>query len=258
MIGEQIQVNADGTLSVTCKIPGEWYPLLNVICDLKGTNINNLLKMCLQFLIETAKVTTEASADMKVLLHMMRVDSNWQAMFKYCDKAKLDIAQVILILQQSKDGEPRDGFGLAMFNKPFMGDCRQTLSVDEIVERVLEIAMGFSRYWDMRKIAKHFDAESIREALIRMVDAQTILNLELADEGEGPQMGDVTPGGKTVAFGNTPKRRQKRTPDSLARDQRFKFDDYDAMLAEEEAARGDSLQPSRNLDEELCKGQTDD
>jgi hypothetical protein len=240
MIGEQVQVNSDGTLTVTCKIPGNWYPLLNVICEMKGTNINNLLKMCLQFLIETSKVTTEASADMKVLLHMMRIDSNWQEMFKYCDKAKLDIAQVILILQQSKDGKPRDGFGLAMFNKPYCGDCQQTLCVDEIVERVLEVAMGFSDYWDMRKIAQHFDAKTIREALVRMVDCQAIVELDEADRQELPGMGDVTSNGKPQTFEVRTKRKQHRTPDSVADDHRFQqthiiFGDDDREVADYEA-----------------------
>ena len=196
MIGDQIQLNADGTLGIACKVPGEWLPLLQVICEMKHTNINNLLKMCLQFLIETARVSTEPSPDMKVLMHMMRVDANWQTMFKYCDNAKLDIAQVILVLQQSKEKQPREGFGLAMFDKPFMGECRQTLCVDDIVERVIEIAMGKDNYWDMRQIAKHFEAESVREALIRMVDCQAIQNLNDADAGEMPGMGNVADNGR--------------------------------------------------------------
>ncbi|MBQ1297075.1 MAG: hypothetical protein IIY21_23720, partial [Clostridiales bacterium] len=159
---------------------------MKMICELRGTNINNLLKMCLQFLIETARVSTEPSPDMKVLMHMMRVDANWQKMFNYLTNAELDIAQVILVLQQRQDGKPREGFALAMFDKPFMGDCRQTLSVDEIIERVIEVAMGKDDYWDLRKVAKHFDAESIREALVRMVDAQIILNLDEQEQSELP------------------------------------------------------------------------
>ena len=228
MIGEeQLQVNSDGTLTISCKVPAKWLPLLQTICALKGANMNDLLKMCLQFLIETAKVTTEAPPDMKVLMHMMRVDANWQTMFKYCDNAKLDIAQVILILQQSKDKQPREGFGLAMFDKPFIGECRQTLCVDDIVERVVEIAMGKDNYWDMRQIAKHFEAESVREALVRMVDAQAIINLDEADSDELPGMGTVAPNGKSTVYGNKTKSRQHRTPDSVAQDQRFNFEDWE-------------------------------
>lgn len=243
MIGEeQIQVNNDGTCTISCKIPAQWLPLLQMICAVKrdGSTMNDLLKMCLQFIIETAKMTTEPLPDMKVLLSMMKVDSNWQKMFKFCDKAKLDVAQVILVLQQSKNGQPREGFGLAMFNKPYCGDCQQTLDVDEIVERVLEVAMGFSNYWDLRQIADHFEAQSIREALVRMVDAQTILDLKASDADELPDMGDVTMNGKAPVYGNKAKARQHRTPDSLANDKRYQqthivFDDDDKAQADMDA-----------------------
>jgi hypothetical protein len=240
MIGEeQVQVNSDGTLTVACKVPAKWLPLLQTICAVKGSNMNDLLKMCLQFLIETAKVTTEAPPDMKVLLHMMKVDSNWQQMFKYCDNAQMDIAQVILILQQSKDGKPREGFSMALFNKPFLGECTMNLCVDDIVERVVEIAMGFSDYWDMREIVHHFDAKTVREALVRMVDAQSIINMDEADREELPGMGDHANNGRQVAYGKKSKAKQHRTPDSVADDQRYQqthivFDDNDATTTDYE------------------------
>lgn len=236
--GQQVQLNADGTLGISCKVPGEWYPLLKMICELRGTNINNLLKMCLQFLIETARVSTEPSPDMKVLMHMMRVDANWQKMFNYLTNAELDVAQVILVFQQRHDGKPREGFGLAMFDKPFMGDCRQTLSVDEIMERVIEVAMGKDDYWDLRKVAKHFDAESIREALVRMVDAQIILNLDEQEQSELPAMGNLSDGGRAVVYGHQTRRKKHFTPDTMPTQTTIKFDDYDRFVAESEVGDG--------------------
>ena len=57
MIGEQIQVNSDGTLTISCKVPAKWLPQLNTICAVKGATMNDLIKMCLQFLIETASTS---------------------------------------------------------------------------------------------------------------------------------------------------------------------------------------------------------
>ncbi|MEE1310075.1 MAG: hypothetical protein UHJ41_08330, partial [Bacteroidaceae bacterium] len=148
MIGEdQVQVNNDGTLTISCKVPAKWLPLLQTICEMKGSNFNNLLKMCLEFLIETAKVTTEVSPDMMVLIRQMRIDSNWQKMFNFLNNSELTVNQVILVLQQLDGNKPREGFGLAMFDRPFCGDSQQTLCVDTIVERVLSIAMNFNDYW---------------------------------------------------------------------------------------------------------------
>lgn len=244
MIGEeQVQVNNDGTLTISCKVPAKWLPLLQKICEIKGSNFNNLLKMCIEFLIETAKVTTEASPDMMVLLHQMKVDANWQKMFNYMNNSELTVNQVILVLQQLDGNKPREGFGLAMFDRPFCGDSQQTLCVDTIVERVLSIAMNFNDYWDMRKIARHFEAETIREALVRMVDAQTIINLDEADRDELPGMGTVAPNGREIVYGAKTKGKQHLTVESMEHDKRYQqqtisFDEYDTEIADEEANNG--------------------
>lgn len=242
MIGEdQIQVNNDGTLTVSCKVPAKWLPLLQTICEMKGSNFNNMLKMCLEFIIETAKVTTEVSPDMMVLMRQMRIDSNWQKMFNFLNNSELTVNQVILVLQQLDGNKPREGFGLAMFDRPFCGDSQQTICVDTIVERVLSIAMNFNDYWDMRKIARHFEAETIREALVRMVDAQTIINLDEADRDELPGMGTVAPNGREINYGAKTKGKQHLTVESMEHDKRYQqqtisFEDYDKEIAEEEAS----------------------
>lgn len=244
MIGDdQVQVNNDGTLTISCKVPAKWLPLLQTIIDMKGSNFNNLLKMCLEFIIETAKVTTEVSPDMMVLMRQMRIDSNWQKMFNFLNNSELTVNQVILVLQQLDGNKPREGFGLAMFDRPFCGDSQQTLCVDTIVERVLSIAMNFNDYWDMRKIARHFEAETIREALVRMVDAQTIINLDEADRDELPGMGTVAPNGREVVYGAKTKGKQHITVDSMEHDKRYQqqtisFEEYDKEIADEEANNG--------------------
>jgi len=252
MIGEQIQTNTDGTLTISCKIPAQWLPLLNMICAMKGSNMNDLMKMCLQFLIETARITIDPSPEMKALLHMVKVSSNWRKMFNFVTNGELDVAQCILVLQQSKNGKPREGFGLAMFNKPFMGGDFQTtdkdvegymtLCVDEIVERVVEIAMGKDDYWDVRKVAQHFESKSIRETLVRMVDAQTIMDLNDEDRQELPGFDNHHDFGRRIEYGNKYVRKKHRTPDSLANAQQtIHFDDFDREQSDYEADGGEHI-----------------
>jgi hypothetical protein len=155
----------------------------------------------------------------------------------------LTVNQVILVLQQLDGNKPREGFGLAMFDRPFCGDSQQTLCVDTIVERVLSIAMNFNDYWDMRKIARHFEAETICEALVRMVDAQTIINLDEADRDELPGMGTVAPNGREIVYGAKTKGKQHLTVESMEHDKRYQqqtisFDEYDTEIADEEANNG--------------------
>ena len=82
-----------------------------------------------------------------------------------------------------------------------------------------------------------FEAGGTPISLPTMLDAQDLLNASEADALEGPQMGDVAPNGRSYAYGKKTKAKQRRTPDSVATDQRIKFDEYDAQLAEEEARR---------------------
>lgn len=232
MIGEQIQINNDGTATVACKVPATWIPLLKLIAASRDAVINDLLKMCLHFIIETAKLTTEPSPEMRALLNMMRVDANWASMFNYVSNGQLDVAQAILILQQSKDGKPREGFGLAMFNKPFMGEGYQTLSKDEILERVVEIAMGYDDYKHLRNIGEYLGTGSIRETLSHMIDAQLIHNLNESDSEELPGYGEFHDFGKILKYGNKYVRKPRRTPDSLANSQqRIVFEDFDREVA---------------------------
>lgn len=232
MIGEQIQINNDGTATVACKVPATWIPLLKLIAASRDAVINDLLKMCLHFIIETAKLTTEPSPEMRALLNMMRVDANWASMFNYVSNGQLDVAQAILILQQSKDGKPREGFGMAMFNKPFMGEGYQTLSKDEILERVVEIAMGYDDYKHLRDIGEYLGTGSIRETLSHMIDAQLIHNLNESDSEELPGYGEFHDFGKMMKYGNKYVRKPRRTPDSLANSQqRIVFDDFDREVA---------------------------
>ena len=232
MIGEQIQINNDGTATVACKVPATWIPLLKLIAASRDAVINDLLKMCLHFIIETAKLTTEPTPEMRALLSMMRVDANWASMFNYVSNAQLDVAQAILILQQSKDGKPREGFGMAMFNKPFMGEGYQTLSKDEILERVVEIAMGYDDYKHLRDIGEYLGTGSIRETLSHMIDAQLIHNLNESDREELPGYGEFHDFGKMLKYGNKYVRKPRRTPDSLANSQqRIVFEDFDREVA---------------------------
>ena len=144
--------------------------------------------------------------------------------------SKLDVAQAILILQQ----KGKRGFGAVMIDRPFMDNARMTECVDDILERVTEVTMH-GIYRRLRLLGARMDCNHLSDVLLTMIDAQTIIELEEESKVEmkGEAQYDIR--GRRIEYGKRTRAKQHRTPDSLARDQRIKFDDDDKSLADMEA-----------------------
>ena len=215
MIGEQKQRD-DGFVTVATKVPPHVAELLNIIAKSKGTDIYGLLQLFIEVIITAAKTTTHVSPKMKLLLHMLEVDSGWNNAFNFANpRAQMDIAQMILILQQNDGKRPREGFGMVMLDKPFMGDdARQTLCVDDILERVAKVSMK-GLYKELEQVRIALEMESLRETLTTLCDAALIEHMNEMDAAEGPQVGNFTDFGKAIEWGKRTKRKKHFTPDTM-------------------------------------------
>ena len=236
MIGNQKQRD-DGFVTVATKVPPHVAELLNIIAASKGTDIYGLLQLFIEVIITAAKATTHVSPKRKLLLHMLEVDAGWNNAFNFVNPtAQMDIAQMILILQQHDGKRPREGFGMVMIDKPFMGDqARQTLCVDDILERVAEVSMN-GLYKELRQVGIALETESLRETLTTLCDGALIEHLNEMDAAEGPQVGNFSDFGKAIEWGKRTKRKPRRTPDSLANSQTtIQWTDDDREIAEYEA-----------------------
>ena len=118
MIGEQNSQENAGVKNVSTKVPLWVAELLNIICAARGTDIYGLMQLVLEFIIETAKVNGPVPPQMQALLHMLKMDADWNKAFSFSNPtATMDVAQVILVLQQHDGKQPKQGFGLAMIDK---------------------------------------------------------------------------------------------------------------------------------------------
>lgn len=236
MIGEQEQRN-DGTVTLSVKIPIWLADQLNAIAATRGddVNANHLLALCLQFIVESAKHTGPVAPEFQVLLNMLKVDGSWNQAFNFGKTdAQLDIAQVILVLQQHDGKQPRKGFGLMMIDKPFMGHATYTTCVDDILERVAEVSMK-GLYKMLRLIGVRRESQSLRETLTMLCEEQNIVNLEEQDRAEMPGYGEYHDTGRAIKYGAKTKRKPHRTPDSVANSQqKIIFDDFDREVADAE------------------------
>lgn len=261
MIGNQKQLEEGSTGTVSVKLHKWAIQLLDIIAESRehGTNANDLLKKCIEFVIETAKITGPVPPEMKTLIDMLRLDAAWHSAFNFGDvTATNDIAQVILILQQHDGKQPRQGFGLAMINKPMIAGEQQTMTlcVDEILERVVEVSMK-GLYRELREIGLSLGTQSMRETLTMLCDAQKLVNLNNSLHDELPQMGNFSDFGKVIEWEHRTKQKKRRTPDGEAmRQQRIVFTDEDREVADMEAQdwEGEHRQteePPANMEEEM-------
>ena len=211
------------------KIDPAMYEVLNACCDALGVDVYHLLQWFAYTIIRASAPMHELDPRIQKLLAMMESDVGWQQAFNIANPNGLKVAQAILILEQ----EGRKGFGAVMIDRPFFGDARQTECVDEILERVTEVTMR-GIYRRLRLMGAKMDCQSLSDVLLTMIDAQTILDLDEGFRAELPGMGDYNYNGKQVAYGKKTKAKQHRTPDSVAQDQRIKFDEYDREVADYE------------------------
>jgi hypothetical protein len=209
----------------------------DAVCEALGTNTYDLIQQFIYAMIRAASEQHDKSPEIQRLMDALDLDPGWQNAINLCaPNGKLKISQMVLIVEQ----EDKQGFGMVMLNKPYMGDVTQTENVNLIIERVLEVGLK-KIYRKLRMIKADMRVNWLSDVLASMIDAQDLLNAEQADREEMPGMGDHTVNGKRIIYGNKAKAKQHRTPDSLADDQRYHqthiaFDDYDRDVADMEVA----------------------
>ena len=204
------------------KIDPAMAEVLNACCDAMGVDVYHLLQWFAYTIVKASAPMHNLDPRIQKLMTMLDRDAGWQNAFNLCNPDKLKVAQVVLILEQ----QGHKGFGAVMIDKPWMGALmRQTECVDDILERVCEVTMS-GIYRRLRVMGADMECNNLSDVLLTMLDVQDLLNAEERDTSEGPQMGDIAPNGKAVAYGKRTKRKKHFTPDTMPT-QRTIFEDFD-------------------------------
>ena len=212
------------------KIDSAMAEVLDACCNALGVDVYHLLQWFAYTIIRASAPMHELDPRIQKLMTLMESDAGWQRAFNLANPDRLKVSRVVLILEQ----QGHRGFGAVMIDKPWMGEARQTECVDEILERVCETTMR-GIYRRLRQLGVKLECQNLSDVLLTLIDGQTINQLEEDFRDELPQMGDVADNGRVLAYGKKTKAKQKRTPDSVARDQRIIFDEDDKALADMEA-----------------------
>lgn len=213
MIGKQKGNEKFDVLST--KISPAFSKVLNAICDAMEVDVYHLLQWFVYTIIRASSPQHELSPEIQKIMTMLESDAGWQQAFNMVNPNGLNIAQVVLILEQ-KD---RKGFGAVMIDKPFMGDATQTECVDDILERVTEVTMK-GIYRRLRMLGAKMDCEHLSDVLLHMIDVQDLMNVMDSDREEMKGECNYADNGRRYAYGKRTKAKQHRTPDSVDMDRR--------------------------------------
>ena len=193
------------------KIDPAMAEVLDACCNALGVDIYHLLQWFCYVIVKASAPMHALDPRIQKLMTMLDRDAGWQNAFNLCNPDHLKVAQVILILEQ----EGHRGFGAVMVDKPWMGAMtHQTECVDDILKRVAEVTMS-GIYRRLRLMGAELDCNNLSDILLTMLDAQDIANLDASDRAEGPQLGDIAPNGKAVAYGKRTKRKKHFSPDTM-------------------------------------------
>ena len=216
------------------KIDPAMAEVLDACCNAMGVDVYHLLQWFAYTIVKASAPMHSLDPRIQKLMTMLDRDAGWQNAFNLCNPDKLKVSQVILILEQ----EGHKGFGAVMIDKPWMGmtpemvsdldprraNPQMTENVDDILERVAEVTMS-GIYRRLRMMGADMECNNLSDILLTMLDIQDLLNAEERDASEGPQMGDIAPNGRAVAYGKRTKRKKHFTPDNMP-EQKLLFDDF--------------------------------
>ena len=203
--------------SIATKIDPAMAEVLNACCDALQVDVYHLLQWFAYTIIRAAAPLHELDPRIQKLLTLMECDAGWQKAFNLANLDNLKVAQVILILEQ----EGHKGFGAVMIDKPFMDDALQTECIDTILERVCQVTMR-GIYRRLRDIGGELGCNNLSDILLSMIDEQSRIEAQSDIYNNGPLYGIHTASGVEYAYGKKTKAKQRKTPDTLARDKRYK------------------------------------
>ena len=231
------------------KIDPAMAEVLDKICNILQVDVYHLLQWFAYTIIRAAAPWHELDPRIQKIMTILESDVGWQKAFNMADPDGLDVAQVILILEQQN----HKGFGAVMIDKPWMGkkpkmvqdldpmrgDPQMTENVDDILERVTQVTMR-GIYRRLREVGGMMGCDHLSDILLNMIDDQIQINTDMDIRMHSPAYGDRLDSGREYAYGKKTKAKHHRTPDSVADDQRIKqqtitFDAYDREMADIES-----------------------
>jgi hypothetical protein len=221
-MNEDIKKLDERYVTIATKVSRRAAEQLSRIAKKKNTTIYELIQLSCDTLIRYMDDRHNLSEEMERAMALFEHLVGWADALNLADPTvNKEVCQAVYIFQDA-DGKKK-GFRAKLVDRPFCGIWTEDSNVMHIFERILNICMP-ELYMKLLRARIVLDCKSISEVLNVLADAEVIMQLngELRQDFEDAARAD---NGRGYAYGQKTKGLQHRTPDSLAQDQRLKFDD---------------------------------
>ena len=204
----------------------------NRICRKKGIKPYKAIQMMVDSFVRYTDDRHNLSAAMEQLMTIFEHMEGWKDAFNLADATPdRQIDEAIYFLT----AEDRKGSRAVMVHRPFFGNWTETVNVQRILERVIEVLLP-ERYWRLRNLAREMDCGSILELLDRMLDFHTVetLNEQFRKDFEDCNRSDF---GKPIEYGQRTKRKHHKGVEMFEDVQLpIRFTEEDKQTADREAS----------------------
>ena len=208
--------------NVSSKMSKHSIQLLERIAEKKGMTKYQLIQMVCDTLIRYMDDAHNMSAEMERAMSMFEHMVGWADALNLADATvQKEIAEAVYILQDAEG--KKKGNRVVMVRKPWMGDWEETANVMTIFERIFNVCMP-ELYMKLYRAKVLLDCESVTEVINLLCDAEVVeeMNAEYRREFEDASRAE---NGREYKYSARTKGKYHRTPDSVAVDQRLKFED---------------------------------
>ena len=229
-MNEDIKKPDERYVTIATKVSRRAAEQLARIAKKKNTTIYELIQLSCDTLIRYMDDRHNLSEEMERAMSLFEHLVGWADALNLADPTvNKEVCQAVYIFQDA-DGKKK-GFRAKLVDRPFCGMWTEDSNVMHIFERILNICMP-ELYMKLLRVRIVLDCKSISEVLNVLADAEVIMQLngELRQDFEDAARAD---NGRGYAYGQKTKGLQHRTPDSLAQDQRLKFDDEESEVQDD-------------------------
>lgn len=210
------------------KTSQEFYLTFKHICHHKKLKIYQAIQMMVDAFVRYTDDRHNLSENMERLMSIFEHMEGWKDAFNLADaSADRQIDEAVYFLT-AKD---RKGARAILVHRPFLGNWTETVNVQRILERTIEVVMP-ERYRRLRALAIAEGCNSILDLLDHLIDEHS----KDADLREMRQQFEDAraDNGKALEYGAKTRSRQHRGVDMYETQTTIHFNDDDRQLSDEE------------------------